>query len=109
MLAAMPSESSKRLELFRLALVLIDRGNRALPLLLSQHFDTVLHQARKLSDDADAISPDVAPQALQLANDLRVYEGLRDALAGVNSIEDVDPVVAHKVLQNLEPRLASAD
>lgn len=109
MLAAMPSENSRRLELFRLALILIDRGNRDLPEPLSLHFDAVLHQARKLSDDPDAISPDVTPQAVQLANDLRVYEGLREALAGVNSIGDINPAVAHKVLQNLEPRLASAD
>lgn len=109
MLAAMPSENSRRLELFRLALLLIDRGNRRLPTPLSLHFDVVLHQARKLSDDPEAISPDVTPQAVQLANDLRVYVGLRDALAGVNSIGDVNPAVAHKVLQNLEPRLASAD
>lgn len=109
MLAAMPSENSRRLELFRLALVLIDRGSCALPLPLSHHFDAVLHQARKLSDDPDAISPDVTPQAVQLANDLRVYKGLREALAGVSSIGDINPAVAHKVLQNLEPRLASAD
>lgn len=109
MLAAMPSENSRRLELFRLALLLIDRGNHNLPAPLSLHFDVVLHQARKLSDDPDAISPDVTPQAVQLANDLRVYEGLRDALVGVNSIGDVSSAVAHKVLQNLEPRLASAD
>lgn len=109
MLAAMPSENSRRLELFRLALVLIDRGNLELPTPLSLHFDAVLHQARKLFDDPDAISPEMKPQAVQLANDLRVYEGLRDALAGVNSIEDVDPAVAHKVLRNLEPRFASAD
>lgn len=109
MLAAMPSENSRRLELFRLALVLIDRGNYVVPMPLSHHFNAVLHQARKLSDDPHAVSPDVTPQAVQLANDLRAFAGLRDALAGVNSIEDVDPVVAQKVLRNLEPRLAPAD
>lgn len=109
MLAAMPSENSRRLELFRLALLLINRGNRPLPLPLTHHFDHVLHQARKLSDDPGAISPDMTPQAMQLANELRVYEGLRDALAGINSIGDIDPAIAHRVLQNLEPRLASTN
>lgn len=109
MLAAMPSENSRHLELFRLALLLIDRGNSDLPAPLSLHFNAVLHQARELSDDPDAISPEVTPQAVQLANDLRIYEGLRVALAGVNSIGDVNAAVAHKVLQNLEPRIASAD
>lgn len=109
MLAAMPSENSRRLEMFRLALVLIDRGNQDLPHPLLLHFDSVLHQARLLSDDPNAISPDMTPQAVQLANDLRVYEGLRDALAGVNSIGEVSQAVAHKVLRNMEPRLAPTD
>ncbi|MBE1508359.1 hypothetical protein [Rhizobium viscosum] len=109
MLAAMPSENSRRLELFRLALVLIDRGNDRIPQPLSLHFDCVLHQARLLSDNPHAISPDVTPQAVQLANDLLAYKGLRDALDGVNSLDDVSQAVAHKVLRNLEPRIASAD
>jgi hypothetical protein len=109
MLAAMPSENSRRLELFRLALVLIDRGNSNIPHPLSLHFDSVLHQARKLSDNPHAISPDVTPQAVQLANDLLVYEGLRNALDGVNSLEDVSQAIAHKVLRNLEPSVAPTD
>jgi hypothetical protein len=109
MLAAMPSENSMRLELFRLALVLIDRGSHGVPGPLSVHFDDVLHQARVLSDNPSAISSSMAPQAVQLANDLRIHEGLREALEGVNSIGDVSQAVAHKVLLNLEPRLAPAD
>ncbi|MCZ7859202.1 hypothetical protein O9X81_21605 [Agrobacterium salinitolerans] len=109
MLAAMPSENSRRLELFRLVLVLIDRGSRDIPHPLTLHFNDVLHQARILSDDPDTLSPDVTPQAVQLASDMIVYQGLRDALQGVENIGDVSPAVAHKVLQNLEPRLAPAD
>ncbi|MQW89126.1 hypothetical protein [Sinorhizobium saheli] len=109
MLAAMPSETSRRLELFRLALVLIDRGSQEVPLTLSRHFDDVLHQARRLADNSRAISPEMTPQAVQLANELRAYDGLRDALSGVNSIKDVSQATAHRVLRNMEPRLASAD
>lgn len=109
MLAAMPSENSRRLELFRLALVLIDRGSGEIPRSLSLHFDNVLHQARILSDNPQAISPEVTPQAVQLASDLRVYVGLRDALHGVNSLGDVSQAIAHQVLRNLEPRVASPD
>lgn len=109
MLAAMPSENSRRLELFRLVLVLIDRDSRDIPHPLTLHFNDVLHQARILSDNPDTLSPDVTPQAVQLASDMIVYQGLRDALQGVENIGDVSPAVAHKVLQNLEPRLAPAD
>ncbi|TJV22239.1 MAG: hypothetical protein E5Y04_26790 [Mesorhizobium sp.] len=92
-----------------MALLLIDRGKTEIPPPLLVHFDDVLHQARKLSDDPNAISPGITPQAVQLANELRVYEGLRDALAGVNSIGDVSQAIAHQVLLNLEPRIASQD
>ncbi|UXT60620.1 hypothetical protein FY134_23170 (plasmid) [Agrobacterium fabrum] len=109
MLAAMPSENSRRLELFRLALILINRGSKEIPRPLSLHFDDVLHQARILSDNPKAITPKVTPQAVQLATDFMVYEGLREALTGVNSLGDVSQDVAHKVLQNLEPRVASPD
>ncbi|RWB19925.1 MAG: hypothetical protein EOQ40_17485 [Mesorhizobium sp.] len=109
MLAAMPSETSRRLELFRLALSLIDRGKSEIPSPLSVHFDDVLHQARKLSDDPNAISPGIKPQAVQLANELRIYVGLRDALTGINSIGDVSQAIARQVLRNLEPGIASQD
>ncbi|MCK5911081.1 MAG: hypothetical protein KAG62_14135 [Caulobacter sp.] len=109
MFAAMPSESSRRLEFFRLALLLVDRGSRDIPPPLSEHFDRVLHQARLLVSDPGAVTPDVVPQAVHLANDLRRAAGLRDALAGVERISDVSQEVAHKVLRNLEPNLASPD
>jgi hypothetical protein len=109
MFAAMPSESSRRLEYFRLALLLIDRGSSQIPSPLSEHFDQVLHQARLLVVDPSAVTPEVVPQAVHLANDLRRATALRDALAGIERIGDVSQAVAHKVLRNLEPCLASPD
>ncbi|ESX29446.1 hypothetical protein X765_13615 [Mesorhizobium sp. LSHC440B00] len=109
MFAAMPSENLRRLEFFRLALLLIDRGNRDLPPRLSEHFDCVLHQARALYADPKSISPEVIPQAVHLANDFHIISGLRDALDGVDRIGDVSPEIAHKVLLSLEPAIASAD
>jgi hypothetical protein len=109
MFAAMPTESDRQLEFFRLALRLIDRGSNDLPSPLCAHFDRVLQQARQLQADPESISPDVIPQAVHLANDLKKVAGLSDALADVERIGDVSQEIAHKVLHSLEPNLASAD
>ena len=108
MFAAMPSGDSRQLEFFRLALLLVGRGNRNLPLPLTEHFDRVLRQARLIAGDPTAVTPDVAPQAVHLATDLRRAE-LRDALEGIEGIGDVSREVAQKVLRSLEPNLASPD
>ncbi len=109
MFAAMPTESDRQLEFFRLALLLIDRGSKDLPPPLCAHFDQVLQQARSLLADPQSISPEVIPQAVHLANELMKVAGLSDALEGVQRIRDVSPEIAHKVLRSLEPNLASAD
>ena len=109
MFAAMPSENAKRLEFFRLALLLVNRGNHEIPAPLSAHFDSVLRQARLLLEDPTVISPDVIPQAVHLANDFRAIGGLKDALNGVERIGDVSKEIAHKVLRTLEPNVASTD
>jgi hypothetical protein len=108
MFSAMPSERTRRLEFFRLALVLVDR-HAELPPSLSAHFDQVLREARLLVLDPHAVTPDVAPQAIHLAIDLLRGEALRDALCGIERISDVSPEMAHEVLRKLEPTLASPD
>ncbi len=109
MFSAIPSENAKRLELFRLALILVNRGNQEIPAPLSTHFNCVLQQARLLLEDPRTISPEVIPQAVQLANDFRSIAGLKDALEGIERIGDVSPDIADKVLRSLEPNIAPAD
>lgn len=109
MFAAMPTESDRQLEFFRLALLMIDRGNSDLPAPLCVHFDRVLEQARLLLADPQSISPEVIPQAVHLAHNLKKVEGLSYALSGVQRIRDISPEIAHNVLRSLEPSLASAD
>jgi hypothetical protein len=108
MFAAMPSDNSRQLEFFRLALSLVGRG-KAIPSPLTEHFEHVLRQAREIAVDPTAISPDVSPQAVHLANDLRRAADLRAALEGVVQIGDVSQDVAQQVLRSLEPHLASSD
>ncbi len=109
MFAAMPSDNTRQLEFFRLALMLVGRGSQDIPQPLTEHFERVLRQARLVAGDPTAVTPDVAPQAVQLANDLRRGADLRSALEGVEAIDDLSQEVAWKVLRSLEPHLASAD
>lgn len=109
MLAAVPSETDRRLELFRLALLLISRQNTQLPPPLAEYFESLLAQARLLVHDPSRISHGQLPQAMQLANEFRSNEKFSHALADVNRIQDVSPQVAQKALSTLEPVLAPAD
>ena len=109
MFAAMPTDRSRQLEFFRLALSLVGRGQRNIPGPLTEHFANVLRQAREIARDPTALTPDVAPQAVHLANDLRRAPDLRAALEGVERIGDVSQDVAQKVLRSLEPNLAPPD
>lgn len=108
MFAAMPTDNSRQLEFFRLALSLVGRG-KDIPSPLTEHFERILRQARQISVDPTAISPEVAPQAVHLANDLRRAADLRAALDGVERLGDVSKDVAQKVLRSLEPHLAPSD
>ena len=109
MFAAMPSDTLRRLEYFRLALQLVDRGSAHVPTRLSEHFDQVLSQARILVVDPTAVTLDVIPQAVHLANDMRRGSALRDALDGIAGLADISPMIAHNVLCSLDPNFASSD
>lgn len=109
MLAAVPSEADKRLELFRLALLLSSRGSSTLPPRLGEYFDLLLRQAQSLVRNPDEISAAQLPQAMQLASELMSNRELSAALSEVRSAEDLSPAVALKALSTLEPVLAPAD
>ena len=109
MLAAMPSDAMKRLELFYLALAIKNRGRGNVPGPLAAHFDIVLGQAKEIVDDPNSVSVDMLPQAIQLANEFRNYAGLRDALRSVSSINQVSSEIAHLALKSMRPDLASQD
>lgn len=109
MLAAVPSDADKRLELFRLALLLSSRSNATLPPALAHYFNEVLAQARVLIVDPSQLSNSHRPQAIQLANEMRTNEPLRSFLEGVDAIGDMTRENARRALSTLEPQLASAD
>ena len=109
MLVPISPESPRRLELFCLVLVMVNRGNRAVPLPLAVHFNCVLTQAKALASDPRQLSPQTIPQAVQLANEMRCFGELRDTFLQVASLEDVSPEVAHRALQNMRSSRATTD
>lgn len=109
MLAAVPSDADRRLELFRLALLLNSRSNAELPSALATYFNEILSQARSLILDPNRISNLQMPQAIQLANEMLSNDRLRALLEGVESIDDMSRERAERALLTLEPELASAD
>lgn len=109
MLAAVPSDADKRLELFRLALLLSSQANGSLPPALANYFDEVLAQARLLIVDPGQLSGVYRPQAIQLANEMRTNGPLRGFLEGIDAIGDITRENARLALSTLEPQLAPAD
>jgi hypothetical protein len=105
MLAAVPNDESKLLELFNLALHIVC-NKRAIPRALSDHFDAVLTQAKSLATDPSSVSGGISPQALQLACRLRQASELRAVVESVSGIATVTPDLASKMLASLEERLA---
>lgn len=109
MLAAVPSDADKRLELFRLALLLSSQPNSTLPPALAIYFNEVVAQARALILDPTQISSGQRSQAIQLANEMRKNEPLRSLLQRIDTIGDMTRDNALLALSTLEPQLASAD
>lgn len=105
MLAAVPSDESRTLELFDLALRLLkDRGR--VPPQLSDHFNDVLRQAKELAATPTKVGGSPSPQAIQLACRILEISDLRAAVAAVDGIDAVTPDLASRILLSLEERVA---
>ena len=102
MLAAVPTEQTRVLELFSLALSMVGAGRRDIPLPLASYFNNVLEQARRLASEPAAVHGQILPEAIQLALDLRNVAAIRDAMNGVRSIDMISPEQAQKALESLE-------
>lgn len=105
MLAAVPSDESRTLELFDLALRILRDSGKISPQ-LSDHFNTVLRQAKELAATPTKVQGSLSPQAIQLACRIREISDLRDVVAAVDGIDAVTPDMASKMLLSLEERVA---
>ncbi|WP_157861920.1 hypothetical protein [Methylobacterium sp. Leaf361] len=106
MLAAAPAEETRVLALFQLALRLIRQGQGGVPPELERYFNSVLAQARSLSNDPRAVQGQLLPEAIQLALDIRDLDGLKDEIEGAHDASTVSPALADRILMRLERRVA---
>lgn len=106
MLAAVPAEDARILEVFRLALAMVGQGKSDIPPQLVSYFDTVLEQARRLSIDPKSVSSPIMPEAIQLALELR-GKPFRDAVGDITTLSAVSPSQANEVLSSLERLVAT--
>jgi len=105
MLAAVPTDESRTLELFDLALRIVsDKG--VIPDQLMAHFDAVLDQAKQLVASPTKVEGLISPQAIQLACRMRATSELMAAVAPVTSLKVVTPDQASRILSSLEERVA---
>jgi|SRR6266849_2368109 hypothetical protein len=100
MLAAVPTNESRMLELFGLALRLVSDKGSVSPQ-LAEHFDTVLRQAKDLAKDPSQVQGQISPQAVQLARRLREVSALRDAVDPISDIASMTPAMAAQILNSL--------
>lgn len=100
MLAAAATEEKRVLELFDLALRLIQKSG-SVPPQLSQHFNAILHQARVLAENPTAVKGDISPEAIQLALQLRDRKNLREAFRNVPDLSSITPEQAGEILSRL--------
>jgi hypothetical protein len=105
MLAAVPTDESRILELFNLALK-IRLEQRELSPDLKDYFNSILRQAKELANNPRSISGNISPEAIQLARQLQETNALRDAVLNVSDIGGVSPAVADRILANLSTRVA---
>jgi hypothetical protein len=105
MLAAVPSDESRTLELFDLALRIL-KDNGKIPPQLSDHFNAVLRQAKELATTPTNVRGNPSPQAIQLACRILEISELRAVVAAVDGIDAVTPDMASKILSSLEERVA---
>jgi hypothetical protein len=105
MLAAVQTDESRTLELFDLALRILSESG-PIPPQLSDHFNSVLQQAKALAVEPRSVKGRLSPQAIQLACRIREVSELRDAVERIDGIDSVSPDLASKILTSLEERVA---
>jgi len=107
MLAATPSQESRVLTLFQLALRLVGQSEQPISPEMHTYFNRVLHQAKALNQDPSSITGGLLPEAIQLALNMRELEELRGVLSDADDLASVSPALADSILNNLERRVAS--
>ena len=102
MLAATPTVTNNTLDLFKLALAMIENGDTNIPDSLKEYFTEVLIQAKIIANDSNLITHETKPEAIELAVDIREFNEFLQILDNVNSIDNISQETAKNLLDRME-------
>lgn len=102
MLAATPSTRQNPLELVRLALSMVEAGERDIPESLKKYFLAVLSQARTLAKDPPEAHGELLPEAIELALEIRTMKEFSEEIDRIETVDKISPDVAKKLLSAME-------
>lgn len=95
------AKSNFEIELFKMTLkLLVDKQD--VPTTLKDYFNKVIYQAKKLAKEPAFFSPDILPEAIDLAFEIKSFSKVNQNLAKVKSFENLTPAKASNLLKNLE-------
>lgn len=95
------STASSPLDIIRLTLEMLSQGH-TVPASLSEHFDSVLSSAKKLTQDPSNPPSRTPVEAIHLAFELLSRQALRQELADINGLRDLDKNRASRLLAEME-------
>lgn len=102
MLATAHAVRNSALDMFRLALSLIESDEKNIPPSLKQYFAEILEQAKRIAHDPNQVSDKIKPEAIQLAVEIRDIDNFLDDLDRLDGVESVSPAMAKQLLERME-------
>jgi len=102
MIATSHAFGDSTLDLFRLALSMLEKGDTNIPVTLKQYFAEILIQAKALAHNPSLVSSDTKPEAIELAVEIREINDLLEQLDQLDSLDSVPPQLASQLLKKME-------
>lgn len=101
MLAA-ASRKNENLELVKLVLSLVSENQENIPDPLKDQLIEIIHQACRLVEAPQQVSGPISPEAVTLAFEMTLVEGLLKDFRSVQDFESISPDMAFRMLERME-------
>lgn len=95
------AKCTREAELFKTALSLAASGS-IVPNEIKDYFASVLMQAKELVRHPESVKPDILPEAIDLALEIKNVEALSDSLQSVEKLDSLTVVQASEILRKME-------
>jgi hypothetical protein len=106
-LAAAPSSEERALQLFKVALTVLKRGDQPPSASLLGYVEKVIQQASALAHDPSKPPAGVMPEAIELALEMLRTAEVREAITSAAQHDAVPPEVASEILRRMERTVVS--